>query len=130
LTDYSRFYRLLRFAFVGGSTALLYLVFVFVLVDILGMHVTLASTLVCIAAAAYNYLMHYHWTFASDAPHGMVMVRYLLMIAGAVLINGLIVHFGTKFSDIHYLIVQLVASITLVCWSLSVSSLWVFRQRP
>lgn len=109
---------------------MLYLMLVYVLVDIVGMQVTLASTLLCMAAAAYNYLMHYHWTFASDAPHGMVMVRYLLMVAGAVVINGLIVHFGTTLSDFHYLVIQLVASITLVCWSLSVSSLWVFRERP
>lgn len=129
MTDYSRFLRLVRFIFVGGSTAFLYLAFVFVLVDKVGMHVTLASTLVCIVAAAYNYLMHYHWTFASDAPHGMVMVRYLTMIAGAVLINGLIVHYGTMFSSVHYLIVQLIAAFTLVCWSLSVSSLWVFKRR-
>ena len=120
----------MRYGLVGGSTGILYLVFVFVLVDVLNIHVTLASTLVCIAAAAYNYLMHYHWTFASDAPHGMVMVRYLAMIAGVVLINAIIMHFGTMFSNIHYLIIQLVASFTVVCWSLSVSSLWVFRQRP
>ena len=129
MTDYSRFFRLLRFVFVGGSSGFLYLVFVFVLVDVLGIQVTLASTLVCIAAAGYNYLMHYHWTFASDAPHGKVLVRYLLMIAGAVLINGLIVHFGTMFSTIHYLVIQFVAALALACWSLSVSSLWVFRQR-
>jgi putative flippase GtrA len=129
MTDYSRFLRFLRFAFVGGSSGFLYLGSVFVLVDLMGMQVTLASTLVCIVAAAYNYLMHYHWTFASDAPHGMVLVRYLLMIAGAVLINGLIVHFGVMFSSVHYLVIQSVAAITLACWSLSVSSLWVFRQR-
>jgi putative flippase GtrA len=129
MTDYSRFLRFLRFAFVGGSSGVLYLVFVFVLVDGLGMQVTLASTLVCITAGAYNYLMHYHWTFASDAPHGIVLIRYLLMIVGAVLINGLIVHFGVMFSTAHYLLIQLVAALTLVLWSLSVSSLWVFRQR-
>lgn len=129
MTDTSRFVRLLRFLFVGGSTTVLYLLFVFLLVDLIGIQVTLASTLVCIAAACYNYLMHYHWTFASGAPHGMVMVRYLLMVAGAVLINGLIMHFGTMFSTIHYLVIQLVAAVVLVCWSLSVSSLWVFRQR-
>jgi putative flippase GtrA len=129
MTDYARFLRLLRFVFVGGSSGLLYLGLVFVLVDVLGVQVTLASTLVCVAAAVYNYLMHYHWTFASDAPHGMVMVRYLLMIAGAVLINGLIVHFGTMFSSVHYLVIQVIATVALACWSLSVSSLWVFRRR-
>ena len=128
MTDFSRFFRFLRFIFVGGSTTVLYLVSVFLMVDILGIQVTLASTLLCIAAACYNYLMHYHWTFASGAPHGMVMVRYLWMVAGAVVINGLIMHFGTMLSSVHYLVIQLVAAITLVCWSLSVSALWVFRQ--
>ncbi len=125
----ARFVQFLRFITVGGSTTLLYLAFVFLLVDILGFQVTLASTLMCIAAAGYNYLMHYHWTFTSDAPHGMVMVRYLSMVAGAVLINALIMHLGTTYLDIHYLVIQVVAAIVLVCWSLSVSALWVFRQR-
>lgn len=129
MTDYSHLLRFLRYAFVGGSTGVLYLVFVYLLVDGLGVQVTLASTLVCIAAAGYNYLMHYHWTFASDSPHGLVMIRYLAMIAGAVVINGLIMHFGTMLSSIHYLVIQLAATLVLVCWSLSVSSLWVFRKR-
>lgn len=125
MTDFSRF---LRFLFVGGSTSVLYLCLVFLMVDIIGIQVTLASTLMCIAASCYNYLMHYHWTFTSDAPHGRVLVRYLLMVAGAVLINGLIVHFGTTYTTIHYLIIQFIAAVALVCWSLSVSSLWVFRK--
>ena len=128
MTNSSRFFQFLRFIFVGGSTALLYLVLVYFMVDVLGIQVMLASTLMCIAAACYNYLMHYHWTFTSNAPHGMVLVRYLLMVTGAILINGLIMHFGTMFSTAHYLVIQLVAALALICWSLSVSSLWVFRR--
>jgi len=129
MTNPSRFFRFLRFSFVGASTLLLYLASVYLLVEFMGLQVTLASTLMLIAAACYNYFMHYHWTFTSNAPHGMVMVRYLLMIAGAVLINALIMHFGTVLSTVHYLVIQVIAAFALFCWSLGVSSLWVFRQR-
>jgi len=97
-------------------------------VDGLGFQVTLGSTIVCFAAMCYNYFMHYHWTYASEAPHGPVMVRYLLMSAGAILLNGLIMHFGVKLSSVHYMVVQLVAAIALICWNLCVNTFWVFRK--
>jgi putative flippase GtrA len=126
LTDSSR---LLRFVLVGGSSALLYFGLLFVLVEGLAVQVVLASTIVCVAAMCYNYLMHYHWTFASDAPHGMVLVRYLLMSAGGILLNGLIMHFGVMLSAVHYMVVQFVAAAALVCWNFCVSYFWVFRKR-
>lgn len=118
---------LLRFLFVGGSTTVIFFGLTYVLVEVAGLHVTLASTLACIIAVCYNYLLHYHWTFVTDAPHGLVLVRYLLMCAGAVLINALVMHFGVKWSNTNYMVVQVVATLALTCWSFTVSSIWVFR---
>lgn len=118
-----------RFLFIGGSTAAIYLGLVFVLVEGPALHVTLASTLACIAAVCYNYFLHYHWTFASDAPHGIVLVKYLLMCTGGLILNALIMHFGTQLGSAHYMAVQLVAAVALVCWSFSLSSLWVFKGK-
>lgn len=118
----------LRFVLVGGSTALLFLGLTFGLVEGAGLHATVASTVACIAAICYNYLLHYHWTFGSDAPHGRVLVRYLVTCAGAVLLNGLVMYFGPAVLTLHYMYVQLLASIVMVLWTFSVSSVWVFRS--
>ena len=112
----------------GGSTAALYLGLTYVLVEVFALQVTLASTLGCAIAVCYNYFLHYHWTFVSDAPHGIVLVKYLLMCTGGVVVNGLVMHFGMELASAHYMVVQLVAAVALVCWSLSLSTLWVFKH--
>jgi putative flippase GtrA len=117
-----------RFLLVGGSTALLFLSIMFGLIEAAGLHTTVASTIACMAAICYNYLLHYHWTFGSDAPHGRVLVRYLVTCVGAVVLNGLIMHFGLELFTLHYLYVQLLAGVAMVLWTFSVSSVWVFRN--
>ena len=124
------FWQTARFFLVGGTTGLLYVVLFYALVELLTMPIVLASTLVCFAAMLYNYLMHYHWTFASNASHKGVLVRYLIMCAGAVVGNALIMHFGTTKTDIHYMIVQFVGIAFMASWNLCLSSFWVFQQLP
>ena len=117
-----------RFLLVGGSTAASYLGITYGLVEAFALNVTLASTVGCVFAVCYNYLLHYHWTFVSEAPHSIAMIRYLVMCAGGIAVNGLVMHFGTVLTSAHYMVVQLFAAVALVCWSLTLSSLWVFRR--
>ena len=117
----------MRFVFVGGSTATIAVALVYLLVEFLGMHPTPASFLATCTATVYNYFMHYHWTFSSEAPHGAVLVKYLIMCTGAVVLSTLMMHFGVLLTGLHYLFVQAVAVIALVLWSLTLSALWVFR---
>ncbi|MDG2273569.1 MAG: GtrA family protein [Halioglobus sp.] len=118
---------LMRFILVGGGTGLLFLGLVYAQVEGIGMYPTLASTIACIIALCYNYLMHYHWTFASDAPHGKVFIRYCIMCAGAVVLNGLIMHFGLILTSIHFMFLQLLAGGAMTLWSLGMSFFWVFQ---
>lgn len=120
---------LIRFALVGGSTALIYLGLTFLLVETLALNATGASTIALVTAALYNYLLHYQWTFATDAPHGRVLFRYLVMCTGVLILNALVMHFGVSFTNTHYMLIQLVAAGVVICWNLVVSSLWVFRKR-
>ena len=116
-----------RFVFVGGSTAGISLGLIFLLVEFAGMHTTPASFVAASASTVYNYFMHYHWTFSTDAPHGAVLVRYLAMCTGAVVLSTLIMHFGVPLTGLHYLFIQAAAVVAVVAWSLTLSSLWVFR---
>ena len=128
MINMDNFRLLLRFLAVGGSTTLLFLSLVYVLVEYAHLHPTLASTLGCVVAICYNYTLHYLWTFASDAPHGRVLVRYLFMNAGGVEVNAIAMHLGTSLLPLHYLVVQLLVGIVVVIWNVSVSMLWVYRE--
>jgi putative flippase GtrA len=119
--------RLTRYILVGVSSAVVLLGLTWLFVDGLHLPVILGSTIAVTLTALYNYCLHYYWTFSSNTPHGLVLVKYLVMAAGAILVNALIMHFGVKMLSIHYLIVQFLANIAVVTWSFTVSSLWVFR---
>ncbi len=122
--------KLVRFIFVGGSTALVCLVLILLMVDGLHLNILLGSTIAVILASVYNYCLHYYWTFSSDTPHGFVLIRYLVMCLCALIINGLVMHFGVKVLPVHYLVVQFLASVVLVLWSFIISFFWVFSPKP
>lgn len=123
----SSVFLLVRILFVGGSTALIYMGLTFVIVEVLGARPTIASSISYVSATCYNYLLHYHWTFASDAPHGVVLVRYFLVCLGGLLLNGLIMHFGQMLGDAHYMIVQLFSTFAVICWNLFLGIFWVYK---
>ena len=125
MTNYSF---VLRFLFVGGSTAFIFFGLTFGLVEGLDISTVLASTVACIIAVCYNYLFHYHWTFESEAPHGPALIRFLIVCAGGTLLNGLIMYFGTMPEIVHYMVVQFIAVLAMVCWSMCLSYFWVFRS--
>jgi putative flippase GtrA len=120
---------LLRFLFVGSSTLAIFLGLTLVLVEGQGMQVTLASTIACVTAVCYNYVLHYHWTFSSNTSHGIVLVRYSLMCVGGVILNGLVMYFGVSLGLMHYILVQVVAGVVLIFWSFTISSIWVFKAK-
>lgn len=121
--------RLIRFVLVGGSSTVLAISLTWLFVDGLHLYVTLGSTIALTLTALFNYSLHYYWTFTSDAPHGWVLIKYLLMCLGALVVNALVMHFGVMLFSVHYLYVQLVANVAVTLWSFSISSLWVFPTR-
>ena len=116
-----------RFLVVGISTTILYFGLLLLQVEWLGLSTTLASTVACALSIAYNYLLHYRWTFGAIAPHGRVLVRFLAMSVGSLLINAAIMHYGVLLLDFHYLMVQVIAGAALLCWTMTLSTLWVYR---
>jgi putative flippase GtrA len=118
-----------RFVLVGGSSGVLLLGLTWLFVDGLHAQVILGSSIAVILTGLYNYSLHYYWTFSSDTPHGWVLVKYLLMCLGALVVNGLVMHFGVKVLPVHYLVVQFLANVAVAVWSFSISSLWVFARK-
>jgi putative flippase GtrA len=52
------------------------------------------------------------------------------MCLGGLVINGLVMYLGVTVLSVHYLMVQLLASVMLVLWSFTISFLWVFSLKP
>lgn len=120
--------QLLRFVLVGGLTAAVYYGVLFVLVEFFAVGVLTASSSAYIGAIVLNYWLHHAWTFASQVPHQVATVRYIMMCAVGFLINYTVMFLGVKDDDSHYLLVQTLAVACVVVWNFIVSSLWVYRH--
>lgn len=121
--------RLIRFLVVGGSSTVVFLGLTWLFVDGLHLRVILGSSIAASLTVLYNYCLHFYWTFSSDIPHGRVLIKYVLMCLGALIVNGIVMHFGVKMLQVHYLVVQFLANVAVAAWSFSISSLWVFARR-
>lgn len=122
-----------RFAAVGALTAALHYGVLYALVQWAALDSVVASSLGFAVAVGFNYLMHYHWTFAVGAhaepiPHGRALARYAAMIGGGFLLNGLVMYAGTELLGWHYLLAQLLALGVVITWNFILASGWVFRS--
>ena len=120
--------RLLRYGLVGVLTAAIHYGVLWALVEAADLGPTAASSLGFLLAVIFNYFMHYRWTFATSAPHGRTVVRYLLMIGCGFVLNALVMYTGVQGWGGHYLLVQLLAFAVVISWNFTASSLWVFRD--
>lgn len=118
----------LRFGVVGVLTACIHYGVLFVGVAALGLGSTLASSVGFGLAVGFNYVVHYYWTFAAgSAPHGRALARYLAMISGGFVINGLLMQVATQGLHWHYLVAQALALVAVVTWNFTLANTWVFR---
>ncbi len=121
--------RLIRHSLVGVSSGVLLIALTWLFVDGLSLDVLLGSSIALLLTGCYHYSFQYHWTFGSDASHQVALARYILMCAGIFVINALVMYYGVKALQVHYLIVQFLANATITAWSFFLSSIWVFVRQ-
>ena len=115
-----------NFACVGAvATALQYLVLI-VLVQFGDIRPVLASGLGYAAGAGINYLLNYHYTFASQRSHSRAMVKFLTVAMIGLLLNSLIVAVATDTLSLHYLLAQVIATGLVLMWNFVANRVWTF----
>ena len=121
--------RFLRFALVGGVTALIYFSVLYVLVGLLNTDIVLSSSAAYILASMFNYCMHYVWTFESNQRHQLAISRYLVMCIVGFFINYTIMYLGSIYMEAFYLLVQAFAVMCILLWNFVIGSIWVYKSR-
>lgn len=77
--------------------------------------------------ALVNYWITRTYVYRSRRPHGEALPRFLLMALVGLCLNGLLV--GLMVSvGVHYLVAQVVTTLTILCLNYGVSTIWVFQQ--
>jgi putative flippase GtrA len=118
--------RVWSFLAVGGfCTALQYGILV-LLVQILGMHAALASTIGYVISSLVNYFLNHTVTFRSTSRHQQSLPRFVLVTLCGTAINGLVTLVGTSVFGWHYLVAQALATVAALIWNYAAHSRWTF----
>jgi putative flippase GtrA len=123
----ARLRRLPRFLVVGGvATAVQYAILV-VLVEVVGVTATVASTVGFVASAALNYRVNYTYTFSSSVPHSIAVPRFLATACIGLILNSTVMFLLAEILSVQYIVSQIVATGIALGWNFFVHQAWSFN---
>jgi len=118
---------ILRFLGVGGlATALQYLLLI-AAVELFGVGTVLASALAYLISSVANYLLNYYFTFSSGAGHRVAIFKFAVVVAFGLGINSGLMFLLTKFSNIHYVIAQMLSTSVVLIFNYLAHKNWTYR---
>lgn len=94
-----------------------------------GLNSVAGSAIGYVGGALVNYLLNYNFTFRSAASHSVAMPKFMTVAAVGFCVNALFMIAGTKWLDLHYLIVQMLATGVVLFWGFAANLLWTFKWK-
>jgi len=85
-----------------------------------------ATTAGAIVGAAINYALNHRVTFASGVPHARALPRFAAVATLGIALNALIVAIVLTFAGPHYLVAQVVATLTVLAAGYLANRAWTF----
>lgn len=77
--------------------------------------------------AVVNYLLNYHFIFASSQPHRATLPRFMTVAAVSILINTTAVRWGDQ-AGMHYLLAQALGTLVALVVGFALNKAWTFRS--
>lgn len=116
------------YAFVGAiGTVVQYAVLV-VGVSVLGLNPLVASSVGGVLGAVTNYLLNYRFTFRSSKSHSEALPRFIAVALVGLLINGAVIDIAMRFIGGHYLVAQVIATVTVLVFGFAANRIWTFTE--
>ncbi len=128
LSSYASVFRadLWRYIVVGILGTLVYYLVLWLLVEVAGIPVLIASSATFLLVVLENYVLHYFWTFPSSAHHMEALPKFIMMSLAGFWLNLGIMFLGVEYLGFGYLWVQAVAIALVVTWNFVISIRWIF----
>ncbi|WP_277962479.1 GtrA family protein [Pseudomonas sp. RIT-To-2] len=98
------------------------------LVQIAGAGPVTGSLTGAIAGAIINYLLAYHYVFASDKKHSETASKYGVIATGAIILNTACMYAFVHWLSLNYLASQVLTSALSLGYSYAANSVWTFRK--
>lgn len=114
--------------FVAGlvATAVHMLVLV-LLVEAAGTSALAGTCAGALAGALTSYALNRRYTFRSARPHAEALPRFLVVAAGAFVLNGVLMAAILAAADVHYLVAQVATTAVVLVYTFSANRAWSFR---
>lgn len=120
--------KFIKFAGVGViGTAAHYTVLI-ALVQFASVNAVVASSAGAFCGAVTNYYLNYHFTFNSSKSHLHAASQFFVIASIGFILNGLLMALFTEVLAIHYLIAQVIATLTVLVWNFLGNHWWTFRE--
>ena len=118
---------LMRFAVSGGLATVTHVVVFVVLVEWLGLRPVLAATPAFVLALLVSYGANYHWTFAANGPHRLMLPRFVAVALIGLALNLLITYSVVDLAGYWYGYALLLVVLIVPLLTFTLSRVWVFR---
>ena len=116
----------LVFAGIGAIGTVGHYTTLILLVQLLHTNPVIASTIGFVTGALINYLLNYRITFNSNKEHHETLTKFFSVATLGAVFNGLIMSAGFHLFDIHYLIIQLIATGLVLVFNFMANKHWTF----
>jgi len=115
------------FSLVGVVGTLVHYLVMAVLIEVFFVAPVPSSSIGFLTSAFVSYLLNYRITFSSRARHRLALPRFLIVGTIGLTLNSLLVGILTGPASLHWLIAQVVATLTVLCWNFAANFVWTFR---
>lgn len=120
------FVQLIKYGTAGAvGTAVQYAILIG-LVEGFGSDAVVASTLGAVVGAVVNYALNHRYTFRSRQPHAISLAKYMVVSAGGIALNAVVIAGATSYAGMHYVGAQVLATIVVFVVAFAVNRVWTF----
>jgi len=88
----------------------------------------IATTVGFAVGAIINYLLNYRFTFNSNKQHRETLTKFLIVAILGAIINASIMSTGIKLLELHYLLIQLLATGFVLVFNFTANKFWTFAE--
>ncbi|WP_170845162.1 GtrA family protein [Chitinasiproducens palmae] len=119
--------RFLRYAALGAVGTAVQYVLLICLVHSMGVGPVAASSAGAVAGAVTNYLLNHRYSFGGTARHRAAAPRFMLVAAGGLAINAMVMALLTGAFALPYLLAQCVATAAVLALTYVANASWSFK---
>ncbi len=127
--EHQKFGEKMRYLFIGGSCAVMDLVFLYLLVDIFGLWYLYASIISFITVGVFGYFGQKYFTFRNESKSHKKQILVFYIVSGiGLLINSLSMYFFVSLIGLWYLFGSIITKFIVLIWNFMASKYITFRK--